>query len=112
MLGQLVEYRLQHRARDFLTALDRMTAVHQDFRLDDRHNVVFLTERGVTGQRVRIGLDGKRSWNPVGDVDARTPLRKTRAQLVVLDQALTQAIETFGDGLAFEAGQRLRTGID
>ena len=89
-----------------------MAAVHQHFRLDDRHDVVLLAERRVARQRVRVRLDGERGRNAVADVDDRAPLGEARAELVVLDEALAQAIQALGDGLAREAGERLRAGVD
>jgi hypothetical protein len=55
-----------------------------------------------------VGLDaGARGC--LADVDDRTPLGEARTQLVVLLQALAQAVEAFGDQLARAAGQRVRT---
>lgn len=45
----------------------------------------------------------------LADVDDRTPLGEARTQLVVLLQALAQAVQAFGDQLARAAGQRVRT---
>src|SRR6202000_2233218 len=107
VLEQVVEYRLQHKTRDFLTALDRVRAFHQHFRLHDRNDVRFLGQSGVTGQRLRVGFDGESGWNSVGDVDHRTPLRETRSELVILSEALTQPVQPFRDRLTLEAGERL-----
>src|SRR5260370_30171194 len=112
VLEELIEYRLQNGARDFLAALDRMSAVHQDFRLNDRHDVVFLAESRVARQGMSIGLDRECSRDPVADIDDGAPLGEARAELVILNQAFAQAVETFGNRLALELGQRLGTGID
>ena len=90
----------------------RVRAIHQHFRLDDRDDAVFLAERGIARQRMRIRVDGELRGNAFRDVDDRAPLGEAGAELVVLDQPLAQAIEPFGDRLAREAGERLRARID
>jgi hypothetical protein len=46
------EHGIEHRAGDLLAALDRVLSVHQHFRLDDRHEVLLLAERGVSPEGV------------------------------------------------------------
>ena len=74
-------------------ALDVVVAVHQHFRLDDRHDVGRLAERGVAGQRVGVGLDGALLGMPSADVDHRAPLGEAGALVVILRQALGQPVE-------------------
>ena len=109
---QLREHRRERRARHFLATLDRMRAVHQHFGLDDRHDVRFLAQRRIAGERMRIGVDRELRRNAIGDVDHRAPLGEPRAELVVLGETLAQAIETFGDRLIRETGERLGARVD
>src|SRR6185437_5703400 len=87
-------------------------AVHEHFRLHDRHDVVFLGQRRIAGQRVRIGLNAEGAGDAIGDVDDRTPFREARTEGTVLDEPLPQAVEAFVDGLARKAGERLRPRVD
>ena len=57
MLIKLGEKGVEGPFRDFVTALDRMCAAHQHFRLDNRDDPGFLTERSVAAQRMGIGFD-------------------------------------------------------
>ncbi len=84
-----------------------MVAVHQHFGLDDGNDIVLLTQSGIAGQRVCIGVDRIVAGDARRDVDHRAPFRKARAQLVVLRQTFAQTIQPFGDGVAGAAGQRL-----
>ena len=109
---QLCEHLGQHLVGDRLAALLRVTAVHQYFGLHDRHDVLFLAERGIARQCVCIGFDGKARRYAITNIDHRAPLGKARPELVVLDHPLAQAIEALGDGLARKGGQRLGAGVD
>ena len=84
-----------------------MVAVHQHLGLDDRDDAGFLAQRGVARQRVGVGVDAGRVGNAVADVDDRAPLRKARTELVVFGEPLAQSVETLGDRLAREPGERL-----
>ena len=112
MAFQLLEHFGQHFARDLLATFDRVRAVHQDLGFDDRHDVLFLAQRGISRQRVRIGFDREARREACADVDHGAPLGETRTELVVLHQPLAQAIEPFGDRLVGERSQRLRAHVD
>ena len=92
---------------DVLAACDVMVAVHQHFRLDDRHDAVFLRQRGIARQRLGIGIDAVVGRECRADIDHRAPFGEARAQLVIFDEALAQAVQAFGDGFARASGQRL-----
>src|SRR6185369_18058341 len=109
---QLLEDAGERIARHFLTALDAVIAVHQHFGLDDRDDVRFLAERRITCERMSVGVDRKLRREAGADVDNSAPLREACAELVVVGETLAQTVETFGDRLAREAGERLRTGVD
>ena len=49
---------------------------------------------------------------PGADIDHGAPFGEARAQLVILLQALAQAVQAFGDRFAGTARQRLGAGID
>src|SRR5271165_3870091 len=71
---------------DLLAAFDRMRSVHQHFRLDDRNEILFLTEGCIPRQRVRIGADAGVARQSVADMDDCAPLRETGAHIAVLDR--------------------------
>ena len=77
----------ENSSQDFLrhlaAPLQSMIAVHEHFRLDDGNQSGFLAQRGVAGQRVRVGLDATPAGNAIADGNHRPPLGKTRAHLKV-----------------------------
>jgi hypothetical protein len=86
--------------------------VHEHFGFDDRHDVLFLAQRRVAGERVGVGFDRKRRRYAGADIDHRPPLGKARAELKIFDQPLAQAVQSLGDGLGRKAGQRLGAHVD
>ena len=114
---ELAEHRALRPLGDLVAALDGVAgvrAVHQHLRLDDRHDAGFLAQRRIAGERVRVGLDAVPRRQAVGDGDDGAPLGEAGAELVVLGQALAQAVEPFGDrlDLGVRAGERLGAGVD
>ena len=109
---QLIEHRLQGCARHGFAARNVMRAVHQHLGLDDRHDARLLAQRGVTRERVRVGIDAGLRRNAIRDVDDGPPLGEASAELVILRETLAQAVEALGDGLARKAGERLRSRVD
>ena len=105
MRCQLLKHGLERCCGNFLTTFDTVGAIHYHFRLDDRHNIGFLAQRGIPGKCVRIRTQAICRRNTVADIDYSTPLRKFRTQLVVLVESLAQAIQTFGDCFAWESGE-------
>ena len=93
-------------------ALESMAAVHQHLGLDDRHDAFVLADRGVTGQRVRVGLDREPAWQRVGDVVDRTPLREARALSLVVAEALGKAVQSLRDLIAGRMRERKLAGVD
>src|SRR5665213_3637442 len=89
-----------------------MIAFHKHFRLYNRHQARFLTQRGVAGQRLRIGLDAAPAWNSGADRNHRTPLGKTGTHLKILFQAVAQSVQTFGDFLSGMSSQVLCARVD
>ena len=112
MARQLLKHFSQHRSRDFFAPFNGVRAIHQHLGFDDGDNVLFLTQRGIACQTLRVGLNGVGGREPGANIDDAAPLREARAQLVVVGQALAQAIETLGDGLIGERGHRLGAGVD
>ncbi len=109
---QMAEHAVEDDIGHLLAAVQCVGSIHQDFRLDDRHDPRLLTQRRVARQRFRVGVDGIAARNSGADIDHRAPLRKFRAQLVILGEPLAQPIEAFGNGLAGKTGQRLRSQVD
>ena len=61
---------------------------------------LFLAQRGVARERVRVHVDAVLRRDAVADVDHRAPLGEPRAELAVLDEPRAQAVEAVGDELA------------
>jgi hypothetical protein len=97
---------------DDAAALDRVRAVLQDLRLDDRDDARLLAQRRVPGERVRVRPDAVLARQRVRDGVRRAPLREARAEPAVLGEALAQPVQAFGDRLALGAGERLRARVD
>ncbi len=112
LLVERGEDRTQHDLAHIVAALERVAAVHQHFRLDDRHDIGFLAERRIARQRLGVGEDRPARRNAVRNIDNRAPLREPRAEVVIVLQAAGEAVEPFGDRLAGKARQRLGAGID
>ena len=98
--------------RDVVRALDRVRAVHQHLRLDDRHDAGLLAERCIARERMRVRPDAVLARQLVGDRVRRAPLRETGTELVVLLEASAEPVEALGDRLALRERQRLRAEVD
>ena len=61
---------------------------------------------------MRVRPDAVVARHPLADRDDSAPLREPRAELVVLLEALAEAVEAFGDGFALGSGKRLRALVD
>ncbi len=96
----------------FLAALDSMVTVHQDLRLHNGHNTGLLTQSGVAGQGVGVGVEAGLAGNAITDGDHGPPLGETSAQLAILSQPVAQAVQALGHFFAGKAGQVLGPGIN
>ena len=86
MLIQSVKHVFERLLGDFKMTLNRMRAIHEHLRLNDRHQVRFLAKRRVTRQRLRVARDACACREFLTDRDHGAPFRKTRAQLPILHQ--------------------------
>ena len=85
---------LSTRCGDLVAAVDVVVAVHQHFRLDDRHDLRGLAQRGIARQRMGVGVDrGHGSGCRCADVDHRAPFGEARAVLVIFRQPLGEPVE-------------------
>ena len=80
--------------------LEGVCPVHEDLGLHDGHEPGLLGQRGVPGQRVRVGLDAGGRWRVGADADDGAPLGEAGAEGGVLDEALPETVEPLGDQLA------------
>jgi len=87
-------------------------AVHQHFRLDHRHQALFLAQGSIAGERMGVGFDAGARGDVIANMDHRPPFGKTRTKFVILLQARTQTIEPFGHHLTGKPGQRMGALID
>src|SRR5215831_792414 len=93
LLEESIKHSVQHPTGDLLAALDRMGSVHQHLRLDDRNEILFLTERGVPRQRVRIRANAGGARQSVSDMDDRPPLGEAGTHAMVLREAVPMAVK-------------------
>ncbi len=107
-LERLVEDALGH----LNAAVDVVIAVHQHFRLDDRHDLRGLAQCRITGQRMRVDADRGHARDTLANVDHRAPFRKARTALVIFLQPLGELVEAGGDRFARAVRQGLRSLID
>src|SRR6266487_5330073 len=107
MCGHSIEDTSQRLLGHFETAFYCVRAVHEHFRLDDRHQITFLTKRRITCQRLGVTRDTYVCWNSVANRDHCAPFGKARSQIPIFRQPLTQPVEPLGDLLAREIWHRL-----
>src|SRR5262249_53500435 len=112
LIVELLEHGLEQPLGDDVAALGVVIAVHQHFRLDDRNDVLVLTKRGVTPERVRVGHDCCVARDVGADVDHRAPFGELGAEPAIFHQALAQTIQALGDQFAGSERQRLRPLVD
>src|ERR1043165_7175751 len=82
-----------------------MIAVHQNLRLNDRHQPSFLAECCEYGERLRVSVDAGLSWNTLADRNDRAPLGEARSKLPILLKSLAKAIESLRDLFSGEFGE-------
>ena len=79
---------------DLIAAVDVVIAVHQHFGLDDRHDAFVLAQRGIAGERMRIGADAGIARHGAGpDIDHRAPLGELGAERAIFGEPFAQAVE-------------------
>src|SRR5207244_9012776 len=100
LIVQLRVDRLEDAAGCLPALRDRVRAVLQHLRLDDRNDVGFLAERRVPGERVRVRPDAVLARLVGGDRVGRAPLREARAELAVLLEPPAKPVETLRGRLA------------
>ena len=72
-----------------------------------------LAQRGIAGERVRIGADAGVARHAVlADVDHRAPFGEFGAEPAIFGEPLAQAVEAFGDHFARAVRQRLDALVD
>ena len=108
----LVEHRTKDLLGDRLAPGQRMPAIYQNFRLDDRHQADLLAQRRVARERMRIGENAATGRKPGIHRDHGAPLGEPRAETRVTGETLTQTVETFGDLFPGVARQRVCAGVD
>ena len=107
LVAQRGEHAAQGEVGHLLAAVDRVGAVHEDLRLDDRHEPALLAEGGIPGQGVGVDIDAVAGRVLVADRDHRPPLGKAGTELSVVGDALAQTVQALGDLLPVGAGERL-----
>src|SRR3954454_10256425 len=103
---------MQDGARHLFAALDPVDAIHQYFRLDDRHQSLFLTQSRVSRESMRIGADASRARHSVTNADHGSPLREAGAETAIFCQSIAQPVEPLGYGLSGTSSQRPGADID
>ena len=88
-----------------------MRPFHEHFRFNDRHQTRLLAERGIAGQRVRVGLQTPGAWQLFTHNNHRPPLGEARPHLRILHQPVTQIVQPLGYSLTRVPRQFPRAGI-
>ena len=110
--AQFLERLVQHALGHIMAAVDVVIAVHQHFRLHDRHDLRRLAQRRIARQRMRVDADRGHGRDAAADIYHRAPFGEARAALVIFLQSLGELVETDRDHLAGAAGQGLRAFVD
>ena len=84
-----------------------MFSVHQHFRLDDRHQMLFLAERGVSPKGVCIRNHTRSARQRIRNTKNGSPLGKASTHVTVRCEAVAKPVEPFGNRFAGRTGQRL-----
>ena len=87
----------QHPLRHRITAIQIMISIHQYFGLDNGDDIRFLTDGGITSQRMAIGHHTGGGGAHRIDFNHRAPFGKARTQIIILLHALAQPIKTSGN---------------
>src|SRR6516165_2501748 len=69
----------------------------------DRNQILFLAERRIPRQRLRIGANAGSARQSIADMDNRTPLCETGAHVAVGRKALPEPVEALGHCFAGKA---------
>ena len=107
MRKQLAEHCSQHFVCDLATLLQRMLAIHDDLRFDNRNETCLLTQRRITSQCMGIGFNAAPTRKPIADRNHRAPLGKARAHANVFSKSVAQSIQAFCDLFTRMPGQLL-----
>ena len=103
---------LESSVRDLGAALDVVRAVHEHFRLDDRHDSGFLAQGRIARQRVGVGVNAEIARHVRIDIDDGAPLGELRTEFPIPREAFAQPVESLGNLLAGIPGQRLGALVD
>lgn len=109
---QFLEYLVQDAQGYIVAAIDVVIAVHQDFRLDDRNDLLGLAQRGIARQRVGVDVNGRHGGDTAADIDHRAPFGEARAAFVIFLQPVGELVAAGGDQFAGALRQGLRSLID
>ena len=82
-----------------------MIAVHQDFRLHNRHQSGFLAQRREERQGLGICLNAGRGGQTVANGDHCAPFREARAESPIHRESLAEPVESLSGLFTGEAGQ-------
>jgi hypothetical protein len=88
LLEEGIENSVENHSGDLLAAIDRVQPVHEYFRLDDRHELLLLTEGSIPRQRMRICAHAGGARQGVRDMNDRPPLREAGTHAVILPQTI------------------------
>ena len=97
MREKFAEHRAQHFVGDLATLLQRMLAIHDNLRFDNRNEACLLAQRRITSQSMGIGFNATPTRKPIADRNHRAPFGEARAHLKIFVKAITQSVQAFGD---------------
>ncbi len=103
---------VEHGFGCFEAGVDIVGAIHEDFGFDDRDDLGFLADCGVSRERVGVSFHTNSAGHVIADFNNGAPFGEFCAEFVIFAEALAQAIEAFSDGFALRGGEWFCAAID
>src|SRR5579885_64776 len=97
---------------DFSAAVQRVGAIHQNVRLDDRNKAAFLADGSVACERVSICHYAFPRGQALVYPNNSPPFGKLRTEGAVLVEAICEPIQPLGDHFTLGVGKSLHAQVD
>ena len=91
-----------------------MASVHEDFRLDHRHDPLLLAQYRIPTEGVRVHLNAVGRRHTVAYGDDRSPLAENRAEFSIFGETLSEPVEALSHNFVGRKGEWLcaNVGLD
>jgi len=88
LLEEGVEDCVENHLGDLLTTLDRVRPIHEDFRLDDRYELLLLAKGSVPRQGMRVCTHASGTRQTVAEMDDRPPVREPGTHAMIFPETI------------------------